>query len=95
MASFLSLYCNLSTYLTPCSTVSFVNFEHVIAGYDKKPSKSIIRIYYKEIIWITSSLWDHFVLGKITDHKIYKFYYYTDAYVKPCQTSKLEFFEGK
>ena len=25
----------LSTYFTPCSSVSLVNFEHVIAGWDK------------------------------------------------------------
>ena len=34
LASFWCLYCQLRAYFTPCSTVSIVNFEHVIAGWD-------------------------------------------------------------
>ena len=33
MTSFSCLYCQLRTYFTPCSSVSIVNFEHVIAGW--------------------------------------------------------------
>ena len=33
LASFWCLYCYLWTYFTPCSSVSIVNFEHVIAGW--------------------------------------------------------------
>ena len=33
LASFWLLYCYLWTYFTPCSSVSIVNFEHVIAGW--------------------------------------------------------------
>ena len=36
MVSFCYLYCQLWTYFTPCSSVSIVNFEHVIAGWDIK-----------------------------------------------------------
>ena len=36
VASFWYLYCSLSTYLTPCSVVSIVNLEHVIAGWDNQ-----------------------------------------------------------
>ena len=32
-ASFWYLYCSLWTYFTSCSSVSIVNFEHVIAGW--------------------------------------------------------------
>ena len=32
-ALFWCLYCKLSTYFTPCSSVSIVNIENVIAGY--------------------------------------------------------------
>ena len=32
LASFCCLYCQLWTYFTLCSSVSIVNFEHVIAG---------------------------------------------------------------
>ena len=33
LASFWYLYCQLWTYFTPCSSVSIVNFEHVIVGW--------------------------------------------------------------
>ena len=33
-ALFWCLYCYLWTYFTPCSSVSIVNFERVIAGWD-------------------------------------------------------------
>ena len=34
LASFWYLHCSLWTYFTPCSSVSIVNFKHVIAGWD-------------------------------------------------------------
>ena len=33
LASFWCLYCYLWTYFTPCSSVSIVNYEHIIAGW--------------------------------------------------------------
>ena len=35
MASFSCLYCWLWTYLTPYSSVTIVNFEHVIGGWER------------------------------------------------------------
>ena len=43
IASFCCFYCSLWAYFTPCSSVSTVNFEHVIAGWDES-SKS--QSYY-------------------------------------------------
>ena len=34
LASLWYIYCQLSTYFTPCSSFSIVIFEHVIAGWD-------------------------------------------------------------
>ena len=33
LVSFWCLYCKGSTYFSRCSTVSIVNFEHLIAGW--------------------------------------------------------------
>ena len=50
MASFWCLYCWLWTYLTSCSSVSIVNFKHVIAGWvkiipGKRHSKPFFNFY--------------------------------------------------
>ena len=34
LASFWYIYCYIWTYFTPCSSISIVNFEHVIAGWE-------------------------------------------------------------
>ena len=39
IASFCCVYCKLSTYFTPCSSVSVVNFEHVIADWKENLSE--------------------------------------------------------
>ena len=48
LALFWCLYCQLSTYFTPCSSVSIVNFGHVIAGLFLVRSEYIKAV---SIIW--------------------------------------------
>ena len=38
-------YCYLLTYLTTCSSVSIVNFKHVIAGWDSLKVSSWFKFY--------------------------------------------------
>ena len=45
-ASFWYLYCYLWTYFTPCSSVSIVNFEQVIAGWDQKRKYSRFQKFF-------------------------------------------------
>ena len=42
----LCLYCQLSTFFTPCSSISFVNFEHVIAGWVKSEECGTLKMLY-------------------------------------------------
>ena len=44
LASFWYLYCKLRTYFTPCSSVSIVNFEHVISDWE--PIKLVGLVFF-------------------------------------------------
>ena len=61
MASFRCLYCELWTYFTSCSSVSIVNFEDVIADWErglKNCTNSYIRqcVYCNYRKWLIKSL---------------------------------------
>ena len=48
IASFRCLYCLLWSYFTPCSTVSIVNFEHVIADWTNSENKRSGMTYFEK-----------------------------------------------
>ena len=45
MASFWHLYCKLLTCFSPCFSVSFVNFEHVFAGWVPVTLKKVLKTF--------------------------------------------------
>ena len=51
IVSFWCLYCQLWTYFTPCFSVSFVNFKHVIAGWAS--TYCHIDCVYNILFWFT------------------------------------------
>ena len=46
MASFWCLYYQLWTYFTACSSVSIVNFEHAIAGWERAHNNPLVNKYW-------------------------------------------------
>ena len=52
LASFWYLYGQLWTYFTLCSTVSIINFEHVIAGWVRTEYKNLL--YFRKINLLSS-----------------------------------------
>ena len=104
MASFWCLYCWLWTYLTSCSSVSIVNFKHVIAGWvkiipGKRHSKPFFNFYSSKslslLCFIDMTLMQTFAFIWQTTKS---FYLVTDSiknYIPPGGTLKNCFFPGK
>ena len=74
MASFSCLYCWLSKNFTPCSNVSIVNFDHVIASWGNCPQIYAIGSFpqtlsMKKKVENTSSFW--FRIEEVMETKCY------------------------
>ena len=63
------LHCSLWTYFTPCSSVSIVTFEQLIAGWDWATLSDLLNLHYSKIPTVMSQIFSALFLNIIVSSK--------------------------